>query len=326
MKKLLVIAIIAQLALVLTFCGIGESANKSVVAFADGDNKIDVLVNGQLFTSLVYGESMQGQVVTKPILFPVITPAGIKVNRSFPFAEVAGESPDHPHHTGIFFTYDKVNDAGFWNNTQFPPHITDVEILKKEGGETGTLKFKALWKDDNDEPLLQEDRTMKFIPGEGQTIIDFSINLTALVDKVVFEDTKEGMFGIRVAHQLREKDQSGRYLSSNGDEGEKNVWGKRASWVKLEGQIEGKDVGVAILNHPTSTNYPTYWHARAYGLFAANPLGQLVFQQSRKEENPEKLELTLEKGQSAPFNYRVIIYDGPRTKEQIDENFAGYSK
>jgi hypothetical protein len=325
MKKLLALAVITQLVFILAACT-GESAKKSVVAFVDQEGKVDVMVNDQLFTSFVYGESMQGKVVTKPLLFPVLTPAGIKVNRSFPFAEVEGESPDHPHHTGIFFTYDQVNGSGFWNNTQFPPHITGVEFLQKEGGETGTLKIKALWKDENDVALLQEDRTMKFVPGDNQTTIDFSISLTAMVDKVVFADTKEGMFGIRVAHQLRENDQSGHYLSSNGDEGEKNVWGKRANWVKLEGQIAGKDVGVAIINHPTSTNFPTYWHARSYGLFAANPLGQFVFQKSRKEENPEKFELTLEKGKSAPFNFRVVIYDGPRTKEQLDECFADYTK
>ena len=326
MKKLMIIAAISLFAIILTACGTGESNSKSFVTFVDQQNKVDVMVNNQLFTTLAYGESLDGKVLTKPILYPLMSPSGVKMTRSFPFEHVEGESADHPHHTGIFFTYDKVNGSGFWNNTQFPPHITDVEIVEKTGGEKGVLKFTALWKDDNDQPLLQEARTMTFIPGKDQTVIDFDIQLTALVDNVVFEDTKEGMFGIRVAHQLREKDQTGHYFSSNGDEGEKGVWGKRAQWVTLEGQIDGKDVGIAILNHPTSTNYPTYWHARAYGLFAANPLGQYVFQKSRKEENPQKLELTLEKGQSAPFGFRVIVYDGSRTKEQLDECFTNYTK
>jgi len=326
MKKLIAMFAITTVIFILAGCSATDGAKESYVTFVDQTNKVDVMVNDQLFTSLVYGESMDDKVLTKPILFPVMTPAGIKVNRSFPFEEVAGESSDHPHHTGIFFTYDQVNGNGFWNNTKFPPHITDVDILEETGGETGTLKFKALWKDKDEQPLLQEDRTMVFIPGENQTTIDFSMTLTALVDKVVFDDTKEGMFAIRVAHQLREKDQSGHYLTSNGDEGEKGAWGRRAKWVTLEGQIDSNDVGIAILNHPTSTNYPTYWHARAYGLFAANPLGQFVFQKSRHEENPQKFELTLDKGQKAPFKFRMIIFDGKRSKDQIDQEFASYSK
>ena len=166
---------------------------------------------------------------------------------------------------------------------------------------------------------------MKFIPGEAETAIDFTISLTAL-EKVEFGDTKEGMFAIRVAHQLREKDYTGTYLSSNGDQGEQNVWGRRAEWVKLEGQIDSTDVGIAILNHPESTNYPTFWHARGYGLFAANPLGQFAFEKTRKVENPTRFALTLEKGQSALFKFLMIIYDGARTPEQIQARFAAYTQ
>ena len=119
---------------------------------------------------------------------------------------------------------------------------------------------------------------------------------------------------------------TGRYLSSNGDETEKDSWGKRAQWIRIEGEKDGKAVGIATLNHPTSVNYPTYWHNRGYGCFAANPLGQLTFQKGRKVENPKAFNLTLEPGESTILRFRVIIYDGPRTKEQLDREFAKYAK
>lgn len=233
---------------------------------------------------------------------------------------------DHPHHTGLFFTYDEVNGNGFWNNTYFPPQIRHHEIHLKESGQAGRLKTESTWLDKDNQPLLLEKRSMTFIPGSEEVAIDFDMSLTALVDSVVFNDTKEGMFAIRVAQWLREEDQTGSYLSSNGDMGEKNVWGKRAKWVRLEGNQEGKQAGLVIMNHPESVNYPTYWHARAYGLFSANPLGQFVFQSARNDENPQKLLLTLEKGHSARFRFLVLVYDGTRSPAQLDARFEEYSR
>jgi hypothetical protein len=151
------------------------------------------------------------------------------------------------------------------------------------------------------------------------------------------------MFAIRVADGLREggpkailrpgrplpKESvsgTGASFSSNGDETAKNIWGKRARWVALHGVKDGKIVGVAILNHPSSINYPTYWHVRSYGLFSANPLGQGDFQrQSKYKKNPVlPLRLSLKQGERVHFRFFVIIYEGIRTKEQIEERFRKF--
>ncbi len=319
MKKLYVTFFFFFLFLLFIAC---NSTTNNKVQFVQGDNQIDVMIDGKLFTSYRYDPAT----LTKPILFPVISPSGIEVTRSYPFKEVEGESKDHPHHTGIFFTYDLVNGNGFWNNTTFPPQIKHVETTKMVNGDTGKLATVMNWVDKNEKPLLKEERTMEFIPGKNETTIDFTMILTALDDKVVFEDTKEGMFAIRVAHWLKEKDnENSQYRSSNGDKTEKNIWGTRARWVTLEGKKDDKTIGIAILNHPESINYPTYWHARAYGLFAANPLGQSVFQKGRGEETPVPFNLTLEPGKSAQFKFRMIIYDGQMSDEQLESIFTEYS-
>ncbi|MHC4704588.1 MAG: DUF6807 family protein, partial [Planctomycetota bacterium] len=188
------------------------------------------------------------------------------------------------------------------------------------------------WFGKDNELLLAERRVTSFIPADDQHIIDIDIELKAVAEKVSFGDTKEGMFAIRLAQWLTENTDSryqlgtGSYLSCNGDEKEKGVWSKRAKWVRIQGNKNGKTVGIAILNHPTSTNYPTYWHSRGYGAFSANPLGQYAFQRSRRVEDPEPFNLTLEKGQTAPFRFRVIIYDGPRTAQQLDREFKTYAE
>lgn len=318
MKKLILFVSILSLVLMISFCGSGPK-----VTFVEKENQIDVMMNGQLFTSYLYKPEL-----TKPILYPVLSPSGIKVNRSYPFEIVAGESNDHPHHTGVFFTYDKVNQDGFWNNTTTPPQIKHIKIAKMEGGkEKGTLSTVMHWVAKSGKTLLVENRTMVFYPGKDSYKIDFTMTLTAKDTAVVFQDTKEGMFAIRVAHWLREKDKDGTamYLSSNGDEFEKNVWGKRAKWMRLEGEKDGKTVGITILNHPTSINYPTFWHARGYGLFAVNPLGQYAFESRNKVENPKKFNLTLQQGESAVFKFRMVIYEGKKVKQDCDKEFDDYS-
>jgi len=283
------------------------------VRFVPGDNKIDVLIGQNHFTSYRYG----GQ-LTKPVLFPLRSPSGIQVNRSYPLADVEGESKDHPHHAGLFFSYDNVNNEGFWNNTSSPPQIRHVKVTETTGGAgNGKLSTLMHWVGKAGNILLVEKRDMFFRAGVDEYIIDFSIDLTAYDRKVVFSDTKEGMFAIRVADWLREKGGTGRYLSSDGHTNEKNIWGTRAAWVRLQGQKNGKVIGIVIANHPASVNYPTYWHVRGYGLFSANPLGQYVFEKTLKQSNPRKFNLTLAPGQTAHFGFRVIIYEGPRTLDQI---------
>ena len=182
---------------------------------------------------------------------------------------------------------------------------------------------------------------------EGEYAIDASIDLKAVGEDVLFEDIEEGMFAIRVSDYLRECDSSktlrpgepvpdesaegtGRYFSSNGDETAKNVWGKRARWVALQGVRKGKVVGVAILNHPASINYPTYWHVRDYGLFSANPLGQGDFQrqmpQKYRKNKVMSLNLKLKRGETAHFRFVVVVYEGIRTKDQIEKRFREFTE
>ena len=166
---------------------------------------------------------------------------------------------------------------------------------------------------------------MVFSGSETENVIDFTFSLKAVGEDVVFKDTKEGMFGIRVADWLSEEKGTGMYLNSFGDTTEANVWGKSAKWVRLEGSKDAKKIGIVIMNHPVSVNYPTYWHARGYGLFAANPLGQSVYQEGRDVENPESLNFVIPAGEAAIFKFKMIIYEGELSMEQIEAAFETYS-
>jgi hypothetical protein len=322
----------------------GTSAEASrKVEFISSDNKIDVTIGGVPFTSYVYGDEH-----SKPFLVPVRTPSGTELTRRYPLTAIPGGSDDHLHHMGIFFAVDKVNGVNFWNNTDVAFQIKHIATDRVSNGDgSGSLATRSLWIDASKVALLEEKRVMTFSAGEheGEYAIDFSIDLTALVDQVVFKDIEEGMFAIRYTDWLREPDEgegvrpgqplpkesiagTGRYFSSNGDETADGVWGKRARWVTIQGVHEGEVVGVAILNHPASFNYPTYWHARDYGLFSANPLAQGDFQrQDDYEKNdPVYLNHTLKKGESSHFRFKVILFDGTRTQNQIEKRFKNFAK
>lgn len=290
------------------------------VQFAVKENQVDVTFDGKAIAGYTWNPELG-----KPVLYPIYSPSGVFMTRHIPPAE--GETADHPHHLGLFFAYENNKKDNFWAvHSDGLPNIDHKEIVEtKSDAGKGSIKTIENWMSHSGKVLLQEDRTMVFMPGETENTIDFVLKLTAVDTVAEFQDTKEGMFAFRTAEFLREKDQTGRYLSSNGEETEKVVWGKRAKWMRLEGEKDGKKLGIIIMNHPESFNYPCYWHARAYGLFAANPLGQGMFQAQTGVENPEYLNLKLNPGESVTFKFRVIVYEGSRGKKEIDSAFDQYA-
>jgi hypothetical protein len=312
----------------------GAALTDAQVEFVEQDHKIDVMVGGKLFTSYLWQVDpdipmvAKGRKLVKPILFPVYTPSGTMMTRGYPFIEVEGESQDHPHHMGVYFTVD-INKEKFWGNSTEPlPAIKHIKVTKMKGhAGRGTLSTISHWVGSDGRVMLEEQREMIFYAAaQDAYAIDFNICLKAVDQEVVFGDTKEGMMAIRVAPWLKEtKGGNGTYLSSNGAETEKNVWGRRAEWMRLQGEKDGQDYSVAILNHPSSTNYPTFWHARGYGCFTANPLGQGAFERSLKVPDAQNLDLTLKPGEQAWFKHRMIILEGPSSKELMDKAFAAYA-
>ena len=268
-----------------------------------------------------------GPELDKPILLPIYSPSGFMITRGWPVLQTEGETQDHKHHKGLWFAYRKVNDEDFWLEQASAAHIKHIKPAKIEAGQnSGRLSTLSHWIGKTGRVLLEEKRDMTFYTQDNQYTIDFEIILTARNDDVTFTDHKDGLFAIQVADWLRESTGTGTYFNANGDTGAKDTWGKRAKWVCLQGKKDGKVVGIAILNHPASVNYPAYWHTRAYGLFSANPLGQYVFQTKTGQAKPVPLNFKIPAGQNRRFRFRVIIYEGTQTRENIEKQFQQFVK
>jgi hypothetical protein len=282
-------------------------------------DKIDIDLGGQPFTTFHYGGEAR-----KPYLAPLRAPSGKIVTRHFPMEKVEGESHDHLHHWGLWFSYDDVNGTKFWENdpSYKAPNKGTIVVQSadlKPGAGSTAIKAVMNWNGPDGKTILREDRVMTFSSRPELRVIDFDITLSA-PEKVVFGDTKEGAFAIRLADALTEK-KGGKMVNAEGAEGMKNVWGKRSNWVDYFGTVEGEQVGIAIFDHPSNPNHPTYWHARDYGLFALDPFGQHAFDESAPERH-----VTVEAVGSLHFRWRVVIHTGDPASAHIAELYKAYAK
>jgi hypothetical protein len=323
------------------------SPSKGVQVVADEANRrVDVTIDGQPFTSYIWPATLK-----KPVLYPLITDEGVTVTRGYPLAPRPGERVDHPHHAGLWFNYESVNGFDFWNNSDaIKPEnrakmgtILHTKILStKSGCNRGELVVESLWVTGDSQQILTQTTRYLFARRPQARVVDMAITLKAL-DRVVFKDAKDGLLGLRVANWLEspnEKggvylDASGRptkveaadtssatgvYLTSEAVKGDA-AWGTRGRWCTLTGHTGSHTVAIAILDQPTNPGYPTTWHARGYGLFAANPLGPSVFNRKLPALN-----LALEKNQTANFCYRVILFSRVVTAEEMNREADAFAK
>ncbi|MFT6811124.1 MAG: hypothetical protein ACJA01_004371 [Saprospiraceae bacterium] len=310
------------------------------------ERKIDVLIDGELFTSYIYPNTIK-----KPVLYPLITPKGTKVTRKFPLEPSVGERVDHPHHVGLWFNYGDVNGFDFWNNSDaIKPEKRgkygtivhqSIEKINSEG-DRGELQVVMNWKNPSGKVLLKEQTTFVFGIINESYSIDRYTTLTAQDEKVDFKDNKEGVLGIRVRRELEHPSDkaeiftdakgiptevpvinnegvNGNYINAEGIEGG-DCWGKRSNWVNLRSKIDSESISLVILDHKSNVGYPTYWHARTYGLFAANPLGQKAFSKGK-----DVLNFKLEKGESVTFKHRVLVASQELSRTALDEAFESFS-
>jgi len=322
-----------------------SSADRVQLAVNESGRRVDVTIDGKPFTSYIWSDT-----VKKPVLYPILDAHGTLVTRGWPMDPRPGERVDHPHHVGLWLNYENVNGIDFWNNSDAikpadAPKMGTIlhrRIVSAKSGERGDLITESDWVLHDGTTLLHE-RTEYVFAGDGTSrTIDRVTTLTALDKRVSFDDAKDGMLGMRVARQLELPatkaevftDISGRktevpkldntgitgnYLTSDGKQGN-DAWGTRGRWCVLTGTIGTDTISIGILDHPKNPGYPTYWHARDYGLFAANPLGQKIFSNGK-----ETLGFALEPKQSVTFRYRILIVDGGITPDRADREQKAFA-
>lgn len=279
------------------------------------DDHADVLLKGQPYTAFHYHSKWD-----KPFLHPVRTPGGVVVSRGYPVSLLPGDSEDHAWHRGIWFGHGDINGEDFWREQgrEKTSWLVPHGVPRVSGAALTVLLHMHSAK----AGIIGSIReTFAFRPAGEAMLIDAVIEVNA--DRGVplkFGDTEDGGFAVRLREEFRQ-DRGARLANSEGLTGTENIWGKPAKWVHYSANVDGKPAGVAVFDHPSNPRHPTTWHARGYGLFAANPFGLRSFTGNKTRDGSH----TLLAGGKQTFRYRVVVMDGEAPAPQLDAMFTDYA-
>lgn len=291
-----------------------------------------VKIDGQFFTEYVVDQA------NKPYLWPIIGPGGQTMTRAYPMKEIEGEQHDHPHHRGLCFGHENIGGYDTWaesatfaGNPKYAERAKHLGSIKHremkdiKEGEQASFTTVSDYLEPDGKKTLEEVRHHTFKVVGDTRIIDVDIELIATEGDTFVDDKKDSGLSIRVPTNMAvEKDKkvpgTGKIINSEGQT-DADAWAKRANWCDYYGIVDGKQVGVAMLNHPSSFRHPTPWHVRTYGLFTANPFGLQSL-----DPKAESGAMTLKKGEKITLRHRFIFHLGDVTSAKIAEAYADYAK
>jgi hypothetical protein len=334
MKRLLLFAALALTAHATgPLPGNPATAGNGAVKLTRLADRVRVEIGGQLFTEYIF------QGASRPYCYPVLAPDGTPLTRDFPMKQTAGEDTDHVHHRALMFAHGDANQVDFWDEgtsgNKFPKGLTKSDgPIETTDGDVGVLRTSNRWVAPDGKLIASDYTTLRFHGDGDGRFLDYEVTIRALPDTpLVLGDSKEGTMAIRVAQWLtmphkyegRDLPGEGHIVTANGDR-DAAAWGKRADWCDYHAERSGKTYGVAIFDHPANLRHPTWWMARDYGLFAANPFGQSAFESTKEKPLPAGLgNYTIPAGGSLTLRYRFYFHLGDEKAAQLDARYADYA-
>ena len=307
-------------------------------------DRVHVEIGGQPFTDYVFGDG-----ASRSYCYPILAPDGTPLTRDFPMKKDTGDDTDHPWHRSLWFAHSMTNGVDFWNEGSgdvgrspvFKGHTVVDGSVETTSGDVGVIRARDRWLAPDGKLICTSDRTLRFSAGPDGRFIDYEITLHALPDApLLMGDNKDGTMATRLAqwmtmpHMVNTKDAAGKtvrkdtggkghIVTAKGDR-DAAAWGKRADWCDYHADKDGKTYGVAIFDHPQNLRHPTWWMARDYGLFGANPFGWHDYETEFKNE-PHKGDYTIPAGGSLTLRYRLYFHLGDETSAKLAERYAEYA-
>ena len=295
----------------------GESAVPTVsVEIDERRTAATARIDGELFTAYRIDS------LKKPVLYPLNLRDGLSLTRHWPLAEKSGEAHDHPHHKSVWFSH-QINGVMFWSEAA-SVQLVRLSLLEETQGQGWLAEHR--WVHD-EQTVMTDKTTYKFSAGTGWRAVDVQIELLASHGDVLFNDTKEGSFAVRVHPGLRNKPDAkagiagGATMLNSESETGPGIWGKPARWIDYSNTIDGTVCGLAIFDHPDNLRHPTTWHARDYGLLAANPFGLHYFDKQPAGAG----EYTIPAGESLVLKYRILLHEGDAEQAKIDQHYQQFA-
>ncbi len=234
-----------------------------VVKLSKADDRVAVAINGQDFTAFQFAKTLP-----KPFFSPVKAADGTILTRPIVGEDYKG---DHPHHKGIWVSVDEVNEIKFWAE-KGKIENRSVELIAAEGNPA-KLKVVNHWISPDGGDVMIETTSISIFANR---MLAYDIRFKMVGGDVNFKDTKEGLFGVRIAESQREDKGAGIVTNADGKKGTKECWGQRSAWVDYTGPVDSKTFGVTVFDHPGNFR-PSRYHVRNYGLFSVSPFGESAY-------------------------------------------------
>jgi hypothetical protein len=277
---------------------------------------LDLRAGGQTAAQLYFGEPWD-----KPFLYPIRTVSGKVLSRGYPMEPQEGDSKDHTWHRGFWYGHGIINGADFWREQgrektarlipKAKPRVqrssvsVDLAMTPVSGPAMGTIREEFRLEDRNQIRLI--DTTITIFADAGQSL--------------KFGDTDDGGYAFRLTEAFRE-DRGAQLRNSEGQRGTDHIWGKPARWVDYSAVIDSESRGVTMFDHPSNLRHPTRWHARGYGLCAANPFALKSFTKDPVADGS----YTLPSGEKLVSRYRTVIHEGLFETAEVERLYAQYAK
>ncbi len=250
-----------------------------------------------------------GPTQPNPFLFPWLGPAGQPILSTTHPVDPYG----HRHHRGLWITHRDVNGINFWEDTGKGRITTTGIKIHPDSPTHARITFTHQWVDATGHPLLQEQRTLTYIPlPKNESYLDFTLHFSPLIDSVTFGKTPFGFLGLRVPPTMTVRNGDGHIQNAQGDQNEPQAHWKPSPWIDYTGSIApNTQNGVTLFDHPDNPRHPTIFHVRDDGWIGASFCYHDAY--------------ILPKGKSLTLHYRLYAHDAPATPEELREHWQKYS-
>ena len=282
-----------------------DAARRCAIEHECREDRVKVSLGGTPFMTFHHGTGYP-----KPFINPILTPGGVNMLREPLPAYSEGE---HPWQRGLTLMQGAINGVDCWGEFDRPGFGRTVqdEMAVEQGPLSLAIASRNTWYE-GDRPLMSDRRQYRlFDTGRDAVVLDVIFTLVASHGPVTIGSTKEGGFlSIRVNPSMNASG-DGRMRNAYGAGDETGCWSRRAHWMDYCGPVGGETAGFAVFDHPDNPRYPTAWHVRGYGLFAANCW--MIWDDYHCAADTE-----------TTFRWRVVIHSGDTEEADIAERFLDY--